>query len=176
MSTRPVTRISVGQVLVICIAAAVPVGVAIVLADDRRAVAAPAIAIGVVVVIAEVLFEHFRAENRELRHELNAERALRGTKVHDFETAEQTTVTPPAAPPREAPKERRPVPITQFLSQDRRADDLQCPRCGRFDVDVELGKRWSLDCRACGHTWTWQPGTPWPDVTVVADLTRIELS
>lgn len=51
---------------------------------------------------------------------------------------------------------RTPVPPT-----------AQCPRCGDFHLaptNVAGGVR--FECRACGHEWTWAPGTLGPMTTV----------
>ena len=29
------------------------------------------------------------------------------------------------------------------------------------------GKVLGVRCEVCGHTWSWQPGTPWPPVRVM---------
>jgi hypothetical protein len=43
----------------------------------------------------------------------------------------------------------------------------QCPRCGAFKLDIRRDPAgWACRCEACEHTWTWQPGTAWPQVRV----------
>lgn len=43
----------------------------------------------------------------------------------------------------------------------------QCPRCGAFKLDIKRAPaRWACRCESCEHTWTWQPGTAWPQVRV----------
>ena len=44
----------------------------------------------------------------------------------------------------------------------------QCPRCGAFRLDIRRGRSvWDFRCDVCEHTWSWQPGTPWPPVRVM---------
>jgi hypothetical protein len=43
----------------------------------------------------------------------------------------------------------------------------QCPCCGAFKLDIRHGPTgWACRCEACGHTWTCQPGTAWPQVRI----------
>jgi hypothetical protein len=43
----------------------------------------------------------------------------------------------------------------------------QCPRCGAFKLDIRRAPaKWAFRCESCEHTWTWQPGTAWPQVRV----------
>ena len=43
----------------------------------------------------------------------------------------------------------------------------QCPDCADFGIDADpRSPRWRFACRACGSQWSWQPGTPWPEVHV----------
>ena len=44
----------------------------------------------------------------------------------------------------------------------------QCPRCGAFRLDIRRARSaWDFRCEVCSHTWSWQPGTPWPPVRVI---------
>ena len=48
------------------------------------------------------------------------------------------------------------------------AQVAQCPNCGELTLDATgVSGGWALECPACSHAWTWRPGTPWPDVTVI---------
>jgi hypothetical protein len=43
----------------------------------------------------------------------------------------------------------------------------QCPRCGAFKLDIRRAPaKWAFRCESCEHTWTWRPGTAWPQVRV----------
>jgi hypothetical protein len=71
------------------------------------------------------------------------------------------------APPAPSPGAKRaPAPdLSTYLASTFIA---QCPRCGAFRLDIRrAGSSWDFRCEACGHTWTWQPGTPWPPVRVM---------
>ena len=71
------------------------------------------------------------------------------------------------APPPPSPGARRaPAPdLSAYLASTFIA---QCPRCGAFRLDIRsAGGAWDFRCEACGHIWTWQPGTPWPPVRVM---------
>jgi len=62
----------------------------------------------------------------------------------------------------------KPVPRTVSLSQFiDRAQIAQCPRCCAFRIDVDdRAAELLFECRECRQRWTWQPGTPWPDIQV----------
>ena len=71
------------------------------------------------------------------------------------------------APPPPSPGARRaPAPdLSTYLASTFIA---QCPRCGAFRLDIRsTSGAWDFRCEACGHIWTWQPGTPWPPVRVM---------
>jgi hypothetical protein len=58
----------------------------------------------------------------------------------------------------------RAVSLSHFID---RAQIAQCPRCGAFRIDVDdRASEWLFECRECRQRWTWQPGTPWPDIQV----------
>ncbi len=81
---------------------------------------------------------------------------------------DHVAATPPAGrtgSPSSAPRARPPkVDLTQFLDQ---AQIAQCPRCGAFALDVDnRAAEWLFACKECGQRWPWQPGTPWPGITV----------
>ncbi|MCP5025179.1 MAG: hypothetical protein GY929_02735 [Actinomycetia bacterium] len=68
---------------------------------------------------------------------------------------------PMPTPPDRASTPPPPLDLTAFVA-GRQAREPQCPRCGRFDLAVEPGDPFRLQCRACGQAWTWRPGTAWP--------------
>jgi hypothetical protein len=60
------------------------------------------------------------------------------------------------------------LPPPQLSSYLETAQVAQCPNCGELTLDATRASGgWSLKCPACSHAWTWRPGTPWPDVTVI---------
>jgi hypothetical protein len=69
------------------------------------------------------------------------------------------------APPPSPGARRAPAPdLSTYLAATFIA---QCPRCGAFRLDIHRGRSgWDFRCESCEHTWTWQPGTPWPPVRV----------
>jgi len=71
----------------------------------------------------------------------------------------------PAPAPSEGAK-RAPAPdLSTYLASTFIA---QCPRCGAFRLDINRARSvWDFRCEVCGHTWSWQPGTPWPPVRVM---------
>jgi hypothetical protein len=71
-----------------------------------------------------------------------------------------------APPPPSPGAKRAPAPdLSTYLASTFIA---QCPRCGAFRLDIRSASgAWDFRCEACGHTWTWQPGTPWPPVRVM---------
>ncbi len=71
-----------------------------------------------------------------------------------------------APPPPTAGARRAPAPdLSTYLASTFIA---QCPRCGAFRLDIRRARSaWDFRCEACEHTWTWQPGTPWPPVRVM---------
>ena len=71
-----------------------------------------------------------------------------------------------APPPPSPGAKRAPAPdLSTYLASTFIA---QCPRCGAFRLDIRsAGGAWDFRCEDCGHTWTWQPGTPWPPVRVM---------
>ncbi len=71
-----------------------------------------------------------------------------------------------APPPPSAGAKRAPAPdLSTYLASTFIA---QCPRCGAFRLDIRRARSaWDFRCEACEHTWTWQPGTPWPPVRVM---------
>jgi hypothetical protein len=74
--------------------------------------------------------------------------------------------SPQGAPPPSAGSKRAPAPdLSTYLASTFIA---QCPRCGAFRLDIRRARKgWDFRCEACEHTWTWQPGTPWPPVRVM---------
>ena len=61
-----------------------------------------------------------------------------------------------------------PAPPPELASYLETAQVAQCPNCGRLTLDATgVTGGWALNCPACSHTWTWRPGTPWPDVMVL---------
>ncbi len=59
------------------------------------------------------------------------------------------------------------VPTPDLSSYLALALIAQCPRCGAFRLDIRRAPaHWACRCEACEHTWTWQPGTAWPEVRV----------
>ena len=70
------------------------------------------------------------------------------------------------APAPSAGAKRAPAPdLSTYLASSFIA---QCPRCGAFRLDIRRARSaWDFRCEVCGHTWTWQPGTPWPPVRVM---------
>ena len=71
-----------------------------------------------------------------------------------------------APPPPSPGAKRAPAPdLSTYLASTFIA---QCPRCGAFRLDIRSASAaWDFRCEACGYTWTWQPGTPWPPVRVM---------
>jgi hypothetical protein len=70
-------------------------------------------------------------------------------------------------PPSPSPGAKRaPAPdLSTYLASTFIA---QCPRCGAFRFDIRRARSgWDFRCESCEHTWTWQPGTPWPPVRVM---------
>jgi len=71
------------------------------------------------------------------------------------------------ATPPEARQEASTVPAPDLSSYLASALIAQCPRCGAFELDIRRSAaRWTCRCESCGHAWTWQPGTAWPQVRV----------
>jgi hypothetical protein len=70
------------------------------------------------------------------------------------------------APAPSAGAKRAPAPdLSTYLASTFIA---QCPRCGAFRLDIRRARSgWDFRCEACDNTWTWQPGTPWPQVRVM---------
>jgi cytoskeletal protein RodZ len=70
------------------------------------------------------------------------------------------------APAPSAGAKRVPAPdLSTYLASTFIA---QCPRCGAFRLDIKRARSaWDFRCEVCGHTWSWQPGTPWPPVRVM---------
>jgi hypothetical protein len=70
------------------------------------------------------------------------------------------------APAPSAGAQRAPAPdLSTYLASTFIA---QCPRCGAFRLDIKRARSaWDFRCEACGHTWSWQPGAPWPPVRVM---------
>jgi hypothetical protein len=70
------------------------------------------------------------------------------------------------APAPSAGAKRTPAPdLSTYLGSTFIA---QCPRCGAFRLDIRRGRSaWDFRCDVCEHTWSWQPGTPWPPVRVM---------
>jgi hypothetical protein len=70
------------------------------------------------------------------------------------------------APAPSAGAKRAPAPdLSTYLASTFIA---QCPRCGAFRLDIMPARSaWDFRCEVCGHTWSWQPGTPWPPVRVM---------
>jgi len=70
------------------------------------------------------------------------------------------------APAPSAGAKRAPAPdLSTYLASTFIA---QCPRCGAFRLDIKQARSaWDFRCEVCGHTWSWQPGTPWPPVRVM---------
>jgi hypothetical protein len=81
-------------------------------------------------------------------------------------TDEPWWVAAQAAPP-QARQEAGTVPALDLSSYLGSALIAQCPRCGAFELDIRRSAaRWTCRCESCGHNWTWQPGTAWPQVRV----------
>ena len=90
-------------------------------------------------------------------------------------------LTPPeTAGPADAPwwDSAHPAPMPSAGAKRAPAPDLstylastfiaQCPRCGAFRLDIRRARSaWDFRCEVCEHTWSWQPGTPWPPVRVM---------
>ncbi len=71
------------------------------------------------------------------------------------------------APPPPSPGAKR-VPAPDLSTYLASTFIAQCPRCGAFRLDIQSASgAWDFRCEACGHAWTWQPGTPWPPVRVM---------
>ena len=70
------------------------------------------------------------------------------------------------APAPSAGAKRAPAPdLSTYLGSTFIA---QCPRCGAFRLDIRRARSaWDFRCEVCEHTWSWQPGTPWPPVRVM---------
>ena len=70
------------------------------------------------------------------------------------------------APAPSAGAKRAPAPdLSTYLASTFIA---QCPRCGAFRLGIMRARSaWDFRCEVCGHTWSWQPGTPWPPVRVM---------
>ena len=70
------------------------------------------------------------------------------------------------APAPSAGARRAPAPdLSTYLASTFIA---QCPRCGAFRLDIKRARSaWDFRCEVCGHTWSWQPGAPWPPVRVM---------
>ena len=101
----------------------------------------------------------------------------------DHELPAQTTTTAPRTPsPPKAPKPwwDQPPPAPEPAPQERgdgvtvidvrqwsRATierQYQCPTCGGFDM--ARGDRGVHRCNDCESSWSWQPPSPWPRVTI----------
>jgi len=73
----------------------------------------------------------------------------------------------PVGPPPSTSSAGRSAPAPDLSSYLDSAVIAQCPRCGAFDLDIDNRRDpWAFRCRACGQTWAWQPGSPWPPVRV----------
>lgn len=96
------------------------------------------------------------------------------------ETVVQLLPLSPPGTPADAPwwDSAQPAPAPSAGAQRAPAPDLstylastfiaQCPRCGAFRLDIRRARSaWDFRCEVCGHTWSWQPGTPWPPVRVM---------
>lgn len=60
------------------------------------------------------------------------------------------------------------APAPELASYLETAQVAQCPGCGELTLDAtHVSGGWALNCPSCSHAWTWRPGTPWPDVTVI---------
>ena len=70
----------------------------------------------------------------------------------------------PAPPPSQGAR-RAPAPdLSSYLSFTQIA---QCPNCGAFGLEIgHVRGGWGFRCESCAHTWTWRPGTPWPQIRV----------
>ena len=70
------------------------------------------------------------------------------------------------APAPSAGAKRAPAPdLSTYLASSFIA---QCPRCGAFRLDIRRARSaWDFRCEVCSHTWSWQPGTPWPPIRVM---------
>jgi hypothetical protein len=82
---------------------------------------------------------------------------------------DETTAPAPAPAPSSVAAPAPPARGT-FLDVERwRADAsparrFQCPRCGGFAVVRTTGDE--CGCQECAARWTWQTGTPWPQVSI----------
>ncbi len=91
--------------------------------------------------------------------------------------SERTIPDPPRAPEPAAATPQPPVATPQtidsrdYIVREWRQRELQCPRCGRFDIESQqVGSASAHQCRRCHHSWSWMAGAPWPTTLHVADL------
>ena len=56
------------------------------------------------------------------------------------------------------------VRVSDFVGK---AIIAQCPHCADFRINASpRAPLWWFACQACGLEWSWEPGTPWPEVHV----------
>lgn len=81
-----------------------------------------------------------------------------------------------AAPDLPAPSPRpvravAPFEAARYVARARGEREVQCPRCGRFDIETRrVGAASAHQCRVCQQSWSWTAGTPWPTTRPIADL------
>jgi uncharacterized protein (DUF983 family) len=114
-------------------------------------------------------------------HNRGYEQPAQGQAATESAAVVQVLPAPaPAAPAADAPwwvsARAGPPPGRSSASPDATPDlstylasalIAQCPRCGAFKLDIKRAPaKWAFRCESCEHTWTWQPGTAWPQVRV----------
>jgi hypothetical protein len=159
-------------------AAGLAVGVVLVAAKQPGDAAAPAVAIGAAVAFAELATYRLRRRNTVLRRRLVG---LVGTpptpaarpEPHERLTRDSLPEPGPGEPDLGTRTSAMPLPARHLVGDDRRRQDAQCPRCGRFLVDVEPHEVNSFHCRACNAAWSCARDQPWPDITITPDLSRL---
>lgn len=110
--------------------------------------------------------------------------ALRGRSGHRTPTAELGVTLIPVADPSEPPvgdggdgaSDARALPsgseTLPWRTPDMVRHMVQCPNCADFRVDVRRRPTpFQFTCLACGHSWQWWVGKPWP-VTVARPRAR----
>jgi hypothetical protein len=77
-------------------------------------------------------------------------------------------------PPFHIPKPISPptsISLDRYRTQPSLDAEPQCPACGHFDVETRRKSRtghrvFAFRCPTCGAVWTWEAGSPWPDVLI----------
>ncbi len=144
----------------------------------ERYVTIPAIVIVAVIIVAELLLDRERDRyNNAVLDSMRLVNSMAQSATHPgsytpTETSRTATQTMPAQPVAPAPpKSVNAAPLAQFVVNDFRSE-AQCPHCGRYMLDIDASSTAiaRFRCRSCNHQWEWQQGTPWPDVTIRANL------